>query len=233
MTSTSSLIFAGVVAALLPGMSLAQVTRNQGYLVDTYGNIVTSATTGLAVRSGEGTTAREAGRDPDAIKKAQAAAPRTATVKPPSPQAAPTPASTSAPAKTQLQKVNFSADALFAFNNSVLRPEGKAMLDDLARELKGAQYDAILVTGHTDRFGRTEYNRKLSERRANSVRDYLVSRGIPANRIKAAGKGKTHPVTKARDCPGGRTPKVIACLQPDRRVDVDVTGIKGMTTSLR
>ncbi len=222
MTSTSSLVFAGIAAALLPGMSLAQDASNQGYLVDTNGKIVTSVTTGLCVRDSDWTPAREAACNPVPHKKVE-------TPASPSPRVAPAPA----PAKMALQKLNFSADALFAFNQSVLKPEGKAMLDDLVRELKGAQYDAVLVTGHTDRFGRTEYNQKLSERRANAVRDYLVSRGIPADRIKAAGKGKAQPVTKAGDCPGGRTAKVIACLQPDRRVDVEVTGTKGPTTSAR
>ncbi len=229
MISIRSLVFAGIAAALLPGLLLAQQTRNPGYLVDSNGNIVTSVTTGVCVRTGDA-SARDAGCNPEAVKKAQAPAPRAATPsKPPSPRAAPAPA----PARTQVQKFNFSADALFAFNSSVLKPEGRTMLDGLVRELKGAQYDAVLVTGHTDRFGRTRYNQKLSERRAHAVRDYLVSRGIPANRIGAAGKGKMQPVTKARDCPGGRTAKVIACLQPDRRVDVEVTGTRGPTASSR
>lgn len=231
MTATRLLIFAGVAAALLSGVSLAQNTRNPGYLVDTYGNIVTSATTGDCVTTVGGTPARAARCNPEPVRRAPAPAPRTVTVTPPSPRAAPAPAP--APAKMPLQKINFSADALFAFNKSVLKPAGRAMLDDLVRELKGAQYDSVLVTGHTDRFGKTEYNQKLSERRANAVRDYLISRDIPANRIKAVGRGKTQPVTKARDCPGGRTPKVIACLQPDRRVDVEVSGTKGPAASSR
>jgi len=231
MTSARALIFAGVAAVLLPGALFAQGTRNQGFLVDTYGNVVRSATTGDCVTTVGGTPARDARCGPEPVKRAPPAAPRTATVTPPSPRAAPAPPPASA--KMQLQKINFSADAMFAFNKSVLKPEGKAMLDGLARELKGAQYDSVLVTGHTDRFGKTEYNQKLSERRAKAVRDYLVSRDIPANRIKAVGMGKAQPVTKARDCPGGRTPKVIACLQPDRRVDVEVTGTKGPAVSSR
>lgn len=229
MTSAGKLVFAAVAAALLPGLSLAQDTKNQGYLVDSYGNnIITSSNTGLCWRDSDWTPARSV--EPcDPVKKVEAPAPRAAAVKPPSPQAAPTPP----PAKMLLQKVNFSADALFAFNKSELKPEGKVMLDDLVRQLKGAQYDDVFVTGHTDRFGTTEYNQKLSERRANAVRDYLASRDIPANRIKASGKGKTQPVTRAGDCRGGRTAKVIACLQPDRRVDVEVHGTKGPTTSSR
>ena len=228
MTSAGKLIFAGVTAALLPGLSFAQDTRNQGFLVDANGNIVSSATTALCVRDSDWTPAREAACNPPA-KKAQAPAPRVATVTPPSPRAAPTPA----PARMPLQKINFSSDALFAFNSSALKPEGRAMLDGLVRELNGAQYDAVLVTGHTDRFGTTAYNQRLSERRANAVKDYLVSKGIPANRIKAAGKGEAQPVTKAGDCPTKRSAKAIACRQPDRRVDVEVTGTKGPTTSSR
>ena len=72
-----------------------------------------------------------------------------------------------------------------------------------------------------------------SERRANAVKDYLVSRDIPANRINASGNGETQPVTKASDCPGEKSAKVIACLASDRRVDVEATGSKGLTTSSR
>lgn len=235
MTSAEKLVFAAIAAALLPGLSFAQDARNQGYLVDSYGNnITTSSNTDLCWRDSDWTPARSV--EPcDPVKKVEAPAPRAAAVTPPSPRAVPTPAPTPAPApeKILLQKINFSADALFAFNKSELKPEGKTMLDDLARQLKGAQYDDVFVTGHTDRFGTAEYNQKLSERRANAVRDYLVSRDIPANRIKASGKGKTQPVTRAGDCKGGRTAKVFACLQPDRRVDVEVHGTKGPTTSSR
>jgi OOP family OmpA-OmpF porin len=131
------------------------------------------------------------------------------------------------------QSIKFSADALFAFDKAVLKPEGKAMLDDLARQLAGAKYEVILVTGHADRFGSNEYNQKLSERRANAVKDYLVSRDVPANSINADGKGETQPVTQSGDCTGAKSAEVIACLQPDRRVHVEVTGTKGLSTSSR
>lgn len=226
MISTRTLILAGVAAALLPGVSLAQDATNQGYLVDSNKNIVTSSTTGLCVRDSDWTPEREAACNPEPVKKAVAPAPRRVAVTPP-PRVAPP------PAKMLLQKINFSADALFAFNKSDLKPEGRAMLDDLVRTLNGAQYDAVVVTGHTDRFGTAAYNRKLSERRAHAVRDYLVSRGIPANRINATGKGETQPVTKAGECPRRRSAKAIACLQPDRRVDVEVHGTRGPATGSR
>lgn len=207
-------------------MSFAQDTRNQGYLVDTNGNIVTSATTGLCWRDSDWTPAREVGCNP-APRQVEAPAPKLAAVTPPQSAAAP------APAKMLPGKINFSADALFDFDKSLLKPEGKAMLDELARELNGAQYQVIVATGHTDRFGSNDYNQKLSERRSQAVKDYLVSRDIPASRIDAEARGETQPVTKAGDCLGAKSAKVIACLQPDRRVDVEVTGTKGPTTGSR
>jgi OOP family OmpA-OmpF porin len=209
MIATRTLIFAGVAAAqrslrrgtiFLPGMSFAQDTRNQGYLVDTNGNIVTSATTGLCWRcwrDSDWTPARSV--EPcDLVKKAGAPAPKLAAVTPPQPAPQPAPA----PVKMLPQKINFSADALFDFDKAVLKPEGKAMLDELTRVLQGAKYEVILATGHTDRFGTAEYNQKLSIRRANAVKDYLTSKEIPPNRISVDGKGKTQPVTKYRRLPG-------------------------------
>ena len=98
------------------------------------------------------------------------------------------------------------------------------MLDGLVTQLNGATYDTILVTGQTDRFGSANYNQKLSERRAASVKDYLVSKNVQASRIDAEGKGETQPMTKPGECRGAKSAKVIACLQPDRRVDVEMKG---------
>jgi OmpA-OmpF porin, OOP family len=134
-------------------------------------------------------------------------------------------------AQTPRQPIRLSADTLFDFDKSILTPKGKTRLDDLARELTGTQYDSILATGQTDRLGGMEYNQKLSERRADAVKDYLVSKNIPADRITAKGMGETQPVTKTGDCPGAASAEVIACLQPDRRVDVEVTGNRDMAAS--
>jgi OOP family OmpA-OmpF porin len=135
------------------------------------------------------------------------------------------------PAKTISKTMSFSADALFAFNQSELKPEGKAMLDDLVRQLNNTTYDTIVATGYTDRIGSVQYNQTLSMHRANSVKDYLVSSGIPASRIDAEGRGKSQPVTATGDCTGPKSPKVIACLQPDRRVDVEMKGVTTVTSS--
>ena len=231
MNKTNILILAGSAAAFVASMSFAQDSKNQGYLVDTYGNsIVTSSNTGLCWRTSDWTPARAVESCDPVARPSEIPAPRVVAAAPPQkPAAVPAPA----PAKVAPRSVSFSADALFAFDKSVLKPEGKTLLDDFARQLGGAQYEAILVTGHTDRFGSNEYNQRLSERRANAVKEYLVSKDIPADRIKAEGKGETQPVTLPGDCKGAQSVKVIACLQPDRRVHVEVTAVKNPAASPR
>jgi OmpA-OmpF porin, OOP family len=217
------------VTALIPLTASGQDARNQGYLLDQNAGIVTSFTTGLCWRDSDWTPARAVERC-DPVDRPLAYAPATA----PSPEpaakptviavvvAAPQPAS----AQPTPQKMSFSADALFAFDNAQLQPEGRAMLDDFVRQLGGATYDTISATGHADRFGSDDYNQKLSLRRANAVKDYLMSKDILASRIEAEGKGKSQPVSKAGECAGVMSAKVIACLQPDRRVDIELTGTK-------
>ena len=155
---------------------------------------------------------------------AAAPAPQPAVVTPPPPPP-PKRAAVVAPAP---RKVTFSADALFDFNKSIVKPAGKQHLDKFAADLRGIDYDVITVTGHTDRIGSYDYNMKLSTRRAEAVKAYLVeSAGIPAGKITTRGTNGTDPVTKPGDCVGKKaTPKLIACLQPDRRVEVEVSGTK-------
>jgi OmpA-OmpF porin, OOP family len=231
MKSMTRFVFAAFAAtALIPATALAQDARNQGYLVDMNGIIVTSANTGLCARDSDWTLARSAEPcDPTnrPVAAAPAPAPKAAMVA----VAPPAAISQPEPAKPLPQKLSFSADALFAFDKSELKPEGKAMLDDLVRQLNSATYDVISATGHTDRFGSNEYNQKLSERRANAVKEYLVSKDILASRINAEGKGETQPITKAGECAGAKSAKVVACLQPDRRVDVEMQGTRTITGS--
>jgi len=123
-------------------------------------------------------------------------------------------------------KVTFSADSLFDFDNAAVKPAGRVELDKLANDLRGVDFDVINVTGHTDRIGSHAYNQKLSTRRAEAVNTYLVgTAGIPAHKINAKGVNGSDPVTKPGDCVGKKaTAALIACLQPDRRVDIEVTG---------
>ena len=139
---------------------------------------------------------------------------------------APPPPLPPAPAPPVRTRVSFSADSLFDFAEDSVKPAGKQALDVFAAELKGTRFEVITVMGYSDRLGSHEYNLKLSTRRAEAVKSYLVeTQGIPADKVTAQGADGSDPMTKPGDCPGERrTPKLIACLQPDRRVDVEVIG---------
>ena len=134
------------------------------------------------------------------------------------PQPAPAPAPPPA-------RVALSANALFDFDKSELKPEGKQALDKLVSDMQGLRYDVVIVTGHTDRIGTRSYNLALSDRRAGTVRTYLVEAGIPAARITARGVNSDEPVTTPQQCQGPVSDALKACLQPDRRVEIDVSGI--------
>jgi OmpA-OmpF porin, OOP family len=152
-----------------------------------------------------------------------AAAPAPVMAPAPAPVIVPPPAP---PPPAAPMRVSFSADALFDFDKSVIKPAGRAELDKFASQLRGIQYDGVQVTGHTDRLGPHAYNLKLSERRAQAVREYLIQGGVASGKIAARGVDGADPVTGS-ECKGNKpTPALIACLQPDRRVDVEVTGTK-------
>ena len=152
--------------------------------------------------------------------------PQAAVAPAPAPQ--PVAAPVAQPVPVTVTRVNLSADSLFGFDSAVVNARGRTALDALAANLRGVQYEAIQVTGHTDRLGKPAYNEALSSRRANAVSEYLVqSGGIARDRVSAAGAGETRPVTQAADCRGASaTPALIACLQPDRRVEIEVHGTR-------
>lgn len=125
------------------------------------------------------------------------------------------------------ETITLSADALFKFDKSGVNdmlPQGRAELDELANTLNNnyAQIDSLELTGHTDRLGAADYNQRLSEARANTVKRYLESKGVNAP-ITTQGKGKAEPVTTSCE---GSGQALIDCLQPDRRVDVRIQGLK-------
>jgi OOP family OmpA-OmpF porin len=158
----------------------------------------------------------------------RAAAPEYVAPAPVQSVAAPAPAPLAvAPPRTPT-KVSFSADSLFDFNQSTMWPAGARDLDKLAADMKGIDYDVVIVTGHTDRLGTDAYNNNLSTRRADAVKAYLVNAaGVAANKVNAKGAGESSPATKAGECQGEKaTRQLIACLQPDRRVDVEVSGTR-------
>jgi len=129
------------------------------------------------------------------------------------------------------KKITFAADSsagsLFDFGKATVKPEGQETLNKFATDLNGANFDVITVTGHADRIGSQAYSMKLSERRAEAVKTYLVeSSGIPSDKITAKGMGKSDPVTKPGECKGDQGNKLIACLAPDRRVEVEVAATR-------
>ena len=146
----------------------------------------------------------------------KAAAPAPAPAAPAPAAAAKAPAAPAAPAPAAT-KVTYAADAFFDFDKAVLKPEGKAKLDDLAGKVKGINLEVVIAVGHTDSTGAASYNQKLSVRRAEAVKAYLVSKGIESNRIYTEGKGLTQPVAdnKTRE---GRA--------KNRRVEVEVVGTR-------
>ena len=144
-----------------------------------------------------------------------APAPAAAPAAAPAPAAAaPAPA---APAPAVATKVTYAADAFFDFDKYVLKPEGKAKLDDLVGKVKGVNLEVIIAVGHTDSIGTVEYNQKLSVRRAEAVKAYLVSKGIEKNRVYTEGKGEKQPVADNKTAEG---------RAKNRRVEIEVVGTR-------
>jgi OmpA-OmpF porin, OOP family len=236
------------VAALSASVVFAQATpANSAYLLSATGpadnNVVRSgrygtnnASCNLCWRTGFWTPAMAIAEcDPDLVKKAVAApvavapaapvAPPTSTA-PVAPATAPVaPAAPVAPPAPSVQKITLASKALFDFDKAILKPEGQAVLDrEIVSRIKEVQkLELVLVTGHTDRLGSQQYNQKLSERRAAAVAAYLASKGVAKDKIETLGMGKTQPVPGVV-CEQKNRKALIACLQPHRRVEVEVKG---------
>jgi len=134
----------------------------------------------------------------------------------PAPARPPAPAPAAAPA-TVATKVTYAADAFFDFNKSVVKPDGKAKLDDLVGKIKGINLEVIIAVGHTDSVGSDAYNQKLSVARSEAVKAYLVSKGIEKNRVYTEGKGEKQPVADNKTAEG---------RAKNRRVEIEVVGTR-------
>jgi OmpA-OmpF porin, OOP family len=124
------------------------------------------------------------------------------------------------------QKLVLNADPLFSYGSAELRPASRTALDDFARSVEVMITGPIRLVGHADRLGSAARNQILSEERADAVKAYLVSRGIGETRMRVESKGSTQPATQAGACGGRSSATTIACLQPDRRVAVEVAGTR-------
>lgn len=161
------------------------------------------------------------GCDGAIVAKAEAPAPAPAAEPAPAPAPAPAPVPTS-------EKVTYSADAFFDFDKAILKPAGKEALDQLAAKIKEVNLETVISTGYTDSFGSVAYNKKLSLRRAEAVKSYLASQGVPADKIYIEGKGKTDFRVDPHSCKGSFKHRV-ACQQPNRRAVVEIVGTHEVT----
>ena len=206
--SAKQAVLAAIVAGLGVGATVAHAATpgidpngTVAYLVDKDFNVVKSGT-GLCWQNGYWTPANAIAECDGTAKGAPAGA-----------------------------KITLAADTLFAFNKSDLKPEGKAALDNVVNQAKALKVEVIVAVGYTDRIGSDAYNLKLSQKRAASVKSYLVTKGIPADKIYTEGKGKANPVTgttcnKIGGPQDGSNKKLVDCLQPDRRAVLEIIGTK-------
>jgi OOP family OmpA-OmpF porin len=194
------------LAAFVATATLATAALAQN--VDNWRNAsgdVWKNSTGLCWRNANWTPATAAPGCDGAVAAPAAAAPAAAAPAAPVAQA---------PAAA---KVTYAADTFFDFNKSVIKPAGKAKLDDLVAKVKGINLEVIIAVGHTDSVGSDAYNQKLSVRRAESVKAYLVSKGIEKNRIYTEGKGEKQPVADNKTSEG---------RAKNRRVEIEVVGTR-------
>ena len=190
--------------------SAALVTAAGAQTVDNWRNgtnelVWKNGTNELCWRDAEWTPATAAANCDGAIVPVAAPAPVVAP-----PAAVP-------PAPVMSTKVTFAADAFFDFDKSVLKPEGKAKLDDLVQKIQDIKLEVIIAVGHTDSIGSVAYNQKLTVRRAEAVKAYLVSKGIEKNRVYTEGKGKSQPIASNKTAEG---------RAKNRRVEIEVVGTR-------
>jgi OmpA-OmpF porin, OOP family len=231
MASTALLAGCGMMRTTSAPVPMASggtrvTAANGGNVIDNWQNgtgeyVWRNGTNELCWRNANWTPATAAVGCDGALVRAAAPAPAPIAAPAPAPIArpappppAPAPAAPQPPAAT---KVTYAADAFFDFDKSVLKPEGRAKLDDLVSKIQGISLEVIIAVGHTDSVGNDNYNQRLSIRRAEAVKAYLVSKGIERNRVYTEGKGEKQPVADNKTAEG---------RAKNRRVEIEVVGTR-------
>jgi OOP family OmpA-OmpF porin len=209
------------VALALVGIAGTASAGVPGYVANSTDQVWTSPY-GLCWKTTDWTP-EKAAAPCDAVPVAQVAPPPVAVAPPPPPVVAATPLVTPAPPPPVIEQISLSSDVLFEFDKAELRAEGQKKLDEISDRLKGANVMQIAAIGHADRIGAENYNKQLSEKRAAAVKEYLATKGVDQSKVRSEGRGESESVTKDQ-CKGVTGSKLISCLQPDRRVDVEVRG---------
>ena len=226
-----ALLLAAAAITSVAGAQTRVTAADGGNRVDNWVN----GTGDAAWKNGEGLCWRDANWTPataakgcdGALTPPPAPAPRAAAPAPapapapraaaPAPAPAPAPRAAPAPQPPAATKVTYASDAFFDFNKAVVKPEGKAKLDDLVGKVKGVNLEVIIAVGHTDAVGADAYNQALSVKRAEAVKAYLVSKGIEKNRVYTEGKGEKQPVADNKTAEG---------RAKNRRVEIEVVGTR-------
>jgi OOP family OmpA-OmpF porin len=213
-----AMLFASAALVTAAGAQTRVVAADGGPTIDNWQNgtgelVWKNGTNELCWRDANWTPATAAEGCDGALVKA---APAAAVVAPAAP-AVVAPAAPAVVAPPAATKVTYAADAFFDFDKSVLKPEGKAKLDDLTSKIKGINLEVIIAVGHTDSVGSDAYNQKLSVRRSEAVKAYLVSKGIEKNRVYTEGKGEKQPVADNKTAEG---------RAKNRRVEIEVVGTR-------
>lgn len=215
MTKTIKNFMLGSIMAVSPLLSFstahaAGIFDNHAYVVDKSGTLVRDGSE-KCIRTGSwGDPAHFLAECGDAVEQPAEPTPVAKPPRGPQPPAI---------------RATLQTDAYFDFDKAILKPEGQAKLDEFVVKMNEyTQVDVLLVTGHTDRIGTEAYNMRLSQRRADAVKAYLVSKGVASQRIETDAKGESQPVVECAHVKGRENrhnKALIDCLAPNRRVDVE------------
>jgi len=205
----------------LGGCASSPSTTPVGGTVDNWknvdGNVWKNGTNELCWRDQTWTPATADERCDGAPPKAPPPPPPAPPAPAPAAPVAPPPPPPPAPPAPISEKVTYAADAFFDVDKAVLKPDAKAKLDDLASKIGGMNLEVVIAVGHTDSDGSDAYNQKLSVRRSEAVKAYLVSKGIEQNRIYTEGKGEKQPVADNKTKEG---------KAKNRRTEIEVVGTR-------